>query len=157
MSPARWTSGGARTPRRGAPPLLPAEKPRITIGGQLAELVRCGFDGWRRRRRRRRRLEAGHVVDLLAQDVGVPSVPPGLLDHVRHDPAQIRCWIRPRMFVPDATPGARSRASVSPSDVRTTAFRILFRKNSRTSGSEPSTAPDPTSRHRSRSNRNLCS
>ena len=29
------------------PPRLPAEKPRITIGGQLAELVRYGFDGWR--------------------------------------------------------------------------------------------------------------
>jgi hypothetical protein len=37
----------ARAPVGAVPPLrLSAGKPQITIGGQLAELVRYCFDGW---------------------------------------------------------------------------------------------------------------
>jgi hypothetical protein len=71
-----------------------------------------------------------HEQDVLVIRVMESSVPRSSSRKTRWNQCSStpeRCWMRPRRFVPDGTPGVRCCSSVSPSDARTTASRILSR------------------------------
>ena len=75
------------------------------ISSLVAELERDRWRGWSDLRLSACRLVAGHAVDQLAQQVGVPVVPRVLLDHVQVDPPQV-----------DHVTGPRGWLNVSSSD-----------------------------------------
>ena len=98
---AAWGAARRRTPAPMAPAATGVAATREAAGYRPRAARRAGpLFARRLAGRRRLTLQAGRVVDLLAKDVGVPGVPPGLLDHVRHDPAQRHLARLPRVDRP---------------------------------------------------------